>query len=212
MPSAPSKKQLHHRPKPTRGAQPEGRGARGSDNLPTDQLMEGLTRMFEAMQGKAEKRQQCAAAITTQTGKLVFGQASMRMPETFDGSFKVGEDPQQKVLVFTSQMNSYIGQQRCSEAVGSLTLIKFGRPRVRGAPIRCCGDVTIDRTARKLWPLYWNRARGDEHVGPRLTQDMFFPGCFESDFAWSSTPILHDSDGTRTYTSSHREEEPQAAA
>ena len=80
----------------------------------------------------------------------------MRMPETFDGSYKVEEDPQQKVFVFTSQINAYIGQQRCSEAVGSLTLIKFGQPRVRGAPIRYRGNVTIDRTARKLWPLYWN--------------------------------------------------------
>ena len=36
-----------------RGGQPEEQGSRGSDNLPTDQLMKRLTRMFVAMQGNA---------------------------------------------------------------------------------------------------------------------------------------------------------------
>eukprot|EP00904_Undaria_pinnatifida_P003654 jgi/Undpi1/1328/HiC_scaffold_11.g04720.m1 len=71
-----------------RETQPEEQGSRGSDTLPTDPLVEGPTRMFEAMQGKAEKQQQSAAATTTQAGSLVFSQTSMRMRETFDGSFK----------------------------------------------------------------------------------------------------------------------------
>ena len=65
--------------------------------------------MFQAMQRKAEKTQQSAAATTTQAGSFVFSQTSMRMPETFDGSFKVGEDLQQKVLTFSSQMNAFFG-------------------------------------------------------------------------------------------------------
>ena len=42
-----------------RGAQPEEQGSRGSDNLLTDQPVEWLIKIFEAMQGKAEKQQQC---------------------------------------------------------------------------------------------------------------------------------------------------------
>ena len=76
------------------------------------------------MQGKREKQQQFAAASTTQAGSFCFCQTSMRMPETFDGSFKIGEDPQQKVLIFASQLNAYFWQQRCLEAVESLT--EFG--------------------------------------------------------------------------------------
>ena len=67
--------------------------------------------------------------------------------------------------------------------------------------------ITLER-----WPLYWNRARGGERAGPGLTQDIFFSGCFRSDFSLSSTSILHDSDGTRTYTSSNREQEHRDAA
>ena len=95
------------------GAQPVEQGSRGSDNLPTDQLVEGLTSMFEAMQGKAAKHQQCAAATTTLAGSFVFSQTSMRMPESFDGSFKVRKELKRKVLIFTSKMNAYFGQQRC---------------------------------------------------------------------------------------------------
>ena len=39
-----------------RGAQPEEQSSRRSDNLPTDHVMEGLTRMFQAMQGKAKRQ------------------------------------------------------------------------------------------------------------------------------------------------------------
>ena len=53
-----------------RGAQPEEQGSRGSSNLPTDQLVEGLTKVFEALQGKAEKQQQSTAATTTQAVSL----------------------------------------------------------------------------------------------------------------------------------------------
>ena len=113
-----------------RGAQPEEQGSRGSSNLPTDQLVEGLTRMFEALQGKAEKQQRSAAATTTQAGSFVFSQTSMRIPETFNGSFKVGEDPHQTVSTFTSQMIVYPGQQLCLQAVESLTQIKVGQPNV----------------------------------------------------------------------------------
>ena len=80
-----------------RGAQPEEQDSRGIDNLPTDRLVEGLTRMVEAMQAKAEKQQQFAAATTTQAGYVVFCQTSMSIPTTFDGSFKIGNDPQQRV-------------------------------------------------------------------------------------------------------------------
>ena len=113
-----------------RETQPEEQGSRGSDNLPIDQLVEGPTRMFEAMQGKAEKQQQSAAATTTQAGSLVFSQTSMRMRKTFDGSFKAGKNPQQNVLIFTTQMNAYSGQQRCLEAVEPLTPIKVGQPNI----------------------------------------------------------------------------------
>ena len=113
-----------------RGAHHEEQDSRGSDNIPTCRLVEGLTRMFEAMQEKAEKQQQFAAATTTQTRSVVFSQTSMRMPAAFDGSFKVGEDPQQRVLIFSSQMNAFFGQQRSLQAVESLTPIKVGQPNV----------------------------------------------------------------------------------
>ena len=59
-----------------------------------------------------------------------FNQTSMRMPAIFDGSFQVGEDPQQKVLIFTNQMNALLGKRRCLEAVESPTPITAGQPNV----------------------------------------------------------------------------------
>ena len=139
-----------------RGAQPEEQSSRGSSNLPTDQLVEGLARIFEALQGKAEKQQQSAAATITQTGSFVFSQTSMRMPETFNGSFKVVEDPQQKVLVFITQMNAYFGQQCCLEAVESLTLIKVGQPNVDRMALEAEFDAELVDQAYRAWSILIN--------------------------------------------------------
>ena len=70
----------------------------------------GIDESFRGDAGSAgEKQQHSAAATTTQADNVVFGQTSIRMPAVFDGSFKVGEDPQQNVLIFTSQMNACFG-------------------------------------------------------------------------------------------------------
>ena len=139
-----------------RGAQPEEHGSRGSNNLPTDQLVEGLARMFEALQGKEEKQQQSAAATTTQAGSFVFSQTRMRMPETSDRSFKVGEDPQKKVLIFTTQMNAYFGQQRWLEAVESLTPIKVGQPNVDRMALEAEFGAELVDQAYRAWSILLN--------------------------------------------------------
>ena len=107
--------------------------------------------MFEAMQGKAEKQQQTVVATTTQAGSFVFSQTSMKMPKTFDGRSKVGEDPQQKVSIFTSQLSAYPGQQRCLEAVESLTPIKVGQPSVDRMALEAeFGAELVDQAYRTL--------------------------------------------------------------
>ena len=116
--------------------------------------MEGLTNTFEQIQGRAEKQQQSAAATTTQAGSLVYCQTNMRMPETFDGGFKVREDPQQKMSVFTSQTNAYFGQQRGLEAVESLTLINAGQPNVDRMALEAefIGAELVDQ-AYRAWSI-----------------------------------------------------------
>ena len=109
--------------------------------------------MFEALQGKAEKQQQSTAATTTQAGSFVISQTSMRQPEILDGSFKVGEDPQQKVLIFTSQMNAYFGQQRCLEAVESLTPIKVGPPNVDRMALEAEFGAELVDQAYRAWSI-----------------------------------------------------------
>ena len=136
-----------------RGAQPEKQGSRGSDNLLTDQPVEWLTKIFEAVQRKAEKQRQSAAATITQAGTFDFSQISMRMSATFDGSFKVGEDPPQNVLIFTSQMNAYFGQQRCLEAVESLTTIKVGQPNVDRAALEAEFGAELVDQAYRAWSI-----------------------------------------------------------
>ena len=76
------------------------------------------------------------------------------MPETLDGGFKVGEDPQQKMLVFTSQTNAYVGQQRGLEAVESLTLINAGQPNVDRMALEAevFGAELIDQ-AHRAWSI-----------------------------------------------------------
>ena len=49
--------------------------------------------------------------------------------------FLMGEDPQHKVLIFTSQMDPFFGQERCLEAVESPTPIKVGQPEVDRAAL-----------------------------------------------------------------------------
>ena len=112
--------------------------------------------MFEAMQGKTEKQQQSAAATTTQASSFVFSQTSMRMPKIFDGSFNVGEDPQQKVLIFTSQMNPYFRQQRCLEAVESLTPIKVGQPNVDRMALEAEFGAELVDQAYRAWSTLIN--------------------------------------------------------
>ena len=93
-----------------RKTQPEEQDFRGSDNLPTDPRVEGSTTVFDSMQAKqAERQQHFAAATTTQAGNFVSSQASIRMPAVYHDSFKVRKDPQQ-VMIFTSQMNAFLGQ------------------------------------------------------------------------------------------------------
>ena len=71
----------------------------------------------------------------------------MMMPATFDGIFKVEGDPQQKVLILTSQMNAYFGQHRCLEAVESFTPIKVGQPSVDRAALEAeFGAKLVDQT------------------------------------------------------------------
>ena len=80
----------------------------------------------------------------------------MRQPEIFDGSFKVGEDPQQKVLIFTSQMKAYFGQQRCLKAVESLTPIKVGQPNVDRVALDAEFGAELVDQAYRVWSILIN--------------------------------------------------------
>ena len=77
----------------------------------------------------------------------------MRMSATFDGSFKVGEDPQQSVLIFTSQVNAYFGQQRRLEAVESLTPIKDGQPNVDRMALEAEFGAELVDQAYRAWSI-----------------------------------------------------------
>ena len=80
----------------------------------------------------------------------------MRMPATFDVSCKEGEDSQQKVLIFTSQMNAYFGQERCLEAVKLLTPIKVGQPNVDRIALGAEFGAEFVDQAYRAWSILIN--------------------------------------------------------
>lgn len=92
-----------------------------SDDSITVQLMESMTKAFR---GIHELQQQAAAA--TKPGMLRVSQGSHR-PAVFDGSFKPGEDVQQKILIFKARMQAYFGEAGCWEAVETSVPIRVGR-------------------------------------------------------------------------------------
>ena len=108
------------------------------------------------------------------------------MPETFDGSLKVGEDPQQKGLIFTSQMNVYCGQQRCLEAVESLTPIKVGQPNVDRMASKADFGAELVNQAYRAWSILINailynplllqiQALGSPSEGLEMFQEVLRP-------------------------------------
>ena len=70
-----------------RGAQPEEQGSRGSSNLPTDQRVEGLTKVFEALQGKEEKQHQSTAAAIATTAAPTTAASSRPCPDLVSLTF-----------------------------------------------------------------------------------------------------------------------------
>ena len=140
-----------------RRTQPEEQDSRGSDDLPTDCHVERLTRVFEVVHHQqAEKQQHFVVATTTQADNVVFSQTMVRVPAAFDGSVKVGEDPQQKVLIFTSQTNSYLGHERCLEAVESPTPIKVGQPNIDRAAFETEFGAELVDKAYRAWGILMN--------------------------------------------------------
>lgn len=63
-----------------RRTQPEEKDSRGSDEPPTDRLMEGLTRAFDDKQAERAEKQQQSTEATIKPGNVVVDQTGTRIP------------------------------------------------------------------------------------------------------------------------------------